>query len=120
MPDPIRHPEKDWIPASAGMTVQGQLMRMLMKIGSPRSILIAFILFGLFPVISTADAETDRITPLQLKDRLDLSDVIILDVRVEEDWQGSESKIKGALRADPSKFDDWARKYAKDATLVLY
>jgi rhodanese-related sulfurtransferase len=91
-----------------------------MKIGSLTRILAGLILFGFCPSVSTADAEPGRITPLQLKDRLDSPDTVVLDVRVEEDWQGSESKIKGALRADPSKFDDWAGKYAKDDTLVLY
>ena len=65
-------------------------------------------------------AEVSRITKEELKSRFDDLDVVIVDVRTGKDWKGSELKIKGALREDPSSFSSWANKYPKDKTLVLY
>ena len=65
-------------------------------------------------------AEVPRMTKEALKTNLDDPDVVIVDVRVEKDWKGSEFKIKGAVRENPSAFSSWADKYPKDKTLVLY
>lgn len=48
------------------------------------------------------------------------SDVVVLDVRSGRDWSSSEFKIKGAVRANPSEFSNWAMKYPPDTKLVLY
>lgn len=48
-------------------------------------------------------------------------DVIILDVRLSNDWDRSEWKIRGAIREDPEEnLKTWAEKYPKDKTLVFY
>jgi rhodanese-related sulfurtransferase len=64
--------------------------------------------------------EAKRMTKEELKAMLDSSDLVVLDVRTERDWAGSEQKIKGALREDPGKIDDWAAKFDKGETIVLY
>lgn len=56
----------------------------------------------------------------ELKPHLGSSEVIILDVRAGRDWSASEYKIKGAVREDPSNFEDWSSTYPKDKKLVLY
>jgi predicted sulfurtransferase len=71
-------------------------------------------------VQSAVAAEVPRMTKEELKSRLDDPDVVIVDVRVGKDWKGSEFKIKGAVREDPTEFSTWAEKYPKDKTLVLY
>ena len=65
-------------------------------------------------------AEVPRMTKEELKSKLDNPDVVIVDVRVGKDWKGSEFKIKGAVRENPSELSSWAEKYPKDKTLVLY
>ncbi|UCF85519.1 MAG: hypothetical protein JSV50_07765 [Desulfobacteraceae bacterium] len=69
---------------------------------------------------SAIAAEVPRMTKEELKSRLDDPDVVIVDVRIGKDWKGSEFKIKGAVREDPTDFSTWAEKYPKDKTLVLY
>ena len=65
-------------------------------------------------------AEVPRMTKEELKAKLDNPDVVIVDVRAGKDWEGSEFKIKGAVRENPAEFSSWAEKYPKDKTLVLY
>jgi rhodanese-related sulfurtransferase len=71
-------------------------------------------------VQSAIAAEVPRMTKEELKSRLDDPDVVIVDVRIGKDWKGSEFKIKGAVREDPTDFSSWADKYPKGKTLVLY
>ena len=61
-----------------------------------------------------------RISKEQLKEMLDASDLVILDVRNSEDWQKSEFIIKGAIRKRPELFDSWAKEFPRGKTLVLY
>lgn len=64
--------------------------------------------------------EAQRMSVEDLKALLNNPDVIVLDVRAPGDWEGSDSKIQGAIRETWDNFDDWADKYTKDKTLVLY
>ena len=64
--------------------------------------------------------EAKRMTKEELKAMLDNTDLVLLDVRTGKDWTGSEKKIQGALREDPGKLDEWAGKYDKGKTIVLY
>ena len=65
--------------------------------------------------------EIPRMTNEQLRSLLGNPDVIIMDVRIEDHWKASQSKIKGAIREDPEKdINTWADKYPKDKTLVFY
>jgi rhodanese-related sulfurtransferase len=67
------------------------------------------------------DAKIPRVTKEELKLMLDRPDVIIVDVRVEEEWKKSEWKIKGAVREDPEKdIQSWVGRYPKGKTLVFY
>jgi len=81
-------------------------------------ILTLFVLsMGLSP---SAAANVSIMTKEELKAQLDNSDVIILDARTGGDWKSSEFKIKGAIRANPNKFGEWAEVYPKNKTLILY
>jgi rhodanese-related sulfurtransferase len=64
--------------------------------------------------------EAKRMTKEELKAMLDSPDLVVVDVRTGRDWTGSEKKIKGALREDPGKLDEWAGKYDKGKTIVFY
>jgi 3-mercaptopyruvate sulfurtransferase SseA len=83
------------------------------------SALAIFFMAGiLIPFAKSADVP--RMTKEELKAMLGNPDLVIIDVRREADWTGSDSKIKGAVREDPGAIKGWATKYPKDKTLVLY
>ena len=61
-----------------------------------------------------------RIGLEELKAMLGSPDLIVVDVRAARDWETGDSKIKGSVREDPNRIDQWASKYAKDKTIVFY
>ncbi len=81
---------------------------------------IAALTLCLFLVcVSVASAAVTMMTREELKDLQD-SKPIILDVRPTMSWVLSGSKIKGAVREDPSKVESWEPKYPKDCQIILY
>ena len=64
--------------------------------------------------------EAPRITKEELRSLLGSPDVVVLDVRVGDEWKKSNEKIQGAVREEPEKFNQWAAKYPKEKTLVFY
>lgn len=60
-----------------------------------------------------------RMSVEELNKRLGDDRLVVLDMRTGSQWRRSPVKIRGAVREDPEKID-WADKYAKDLTLVLY
>jgi rhodanese-related sulfurtransferase len=69
---------------------------------------------------SSGFADIERVSAKQLQGMLGRSDVIVVDVRSNSDWNKSESKIKGAVREDLSGISSWIDKYPKGKTLVFY
>jgi len=61
-----------------------------------------------------------RITKDQLMDKLGDPEVIIIDVRPEQQWNSAKLKIVGAIHEDPAAIESWAGNYPKDKTIVLY
>jgi hypothetical protein len=61
-----------------------------------------------------------RITKEELMDKLADPEVIIIDVRPEQQWRSSKLKILGAIHEDSIDIESWAGKYPKDKTIVLY
>ncbi len=60
-------------------------------------------------------------TKEELRSKLGQPDLIIIDVRLEDQWEKSPVKIQGAVREDPEKsIKSWADKFPKDKTLVFY
>jgi 3-mercaptopyruvate sulfurtransferase SseA len=78
-----------------------------------------FVLIGCFQNM-TLDKSVPRITKEELKSILGNPEVIVVDVRLSDEWKKSEWKIKGAVREDPEKFKSWADHYPRDETLVFY
>ena len=64
--------------------------------------------------------DVPRITMEEVKAMLDKPDVIILDVRPDEQWKQSSRKLPGAVHEDPEDVKSWADKYPKEKTLILY
>ncbi len=84
-------------------------------------LLMVFLFMGCAgkQTMSTQD-QAPRITKEEVKARLGAPDLIVIDVRQGGDWSASDMKIAGAVREDPKAFSQWADKYPKDKTLVLY
>lgn len=87
-----------------------------------RFLIAASLIFFMVGVITpfARSAEAPRITMEKLKEMIGNPDLVIIDVRTESDWKGTDLKITGAVREDPSNSKSWAQKYPKDKALVLY
>lgn len=68
----------------------------------------------------SSDTGAPRITREEVKTLLGQSDVVILDVRLEEEWKKSEWKIRGAGHENPEAVKDWHSKYPKEKTIIFY
>ena len=89
--------------------------------GLKRTLLIYFLFIGVTAFLSTqAFGQVIPITINQLLESLDNAQFLILDVRAPENWQASDSKIKGAVRKNPDAFDSWANDLPQNKSLVLY
>jgi hypothetical protein len=90
-----------------------------------RLLLVLVALLMILPVswpakVGAATDDIPRMTREELVPLLGSADVIVIDVRANPDWLGSDVKIKGAVREDPAKLATWIEKYPKDKTLVFY
>ena len=61
-----------------------------------------------------------RMTKEQLKPRLGSEDLVVIDIRLDEQWRFSNRKIPGAVHENPAVPSTWMDKYPKDKTLVFY
>ncbi len=77
------------------------------------------ILMGLLSSVAFSK-EPPRISKEELKTMLGDPNVIILDVRIEDEWKASEKKIQGARWKNIEKIGSWLKQYPKDKTLVFY
>jgi len=81
--------------------------------------LVLTIATAAVPPPSLAGDGASRISANVVKALLGNAEVVILDVRRGSDYEGSDSKIKGAVR-ESEKDISWSGKYPKDKILVLY
>jgi len=61
-----------------------------------------------------------RLSPEELRDRLDQPGLYIIDLRHITQWAASDRKIAGAVWENRDSVAEWAGKYPREATLVLY
>ena len=81
---------------------------------------LIFVLVGCLPRWTTG-LKAPKVTKEELKSMLGNTDVVVIDVRLAEEWKKSQSKIIGAVREDPEKeIKTWVDKYPKEKTLVFY
>jgi predicted sulfurtransferase len=90
-----------------------------------RTISAVFILSVAFTLVAACSlnalsGSAPRITTEELKSMLGDPKLVIVDVRRDKDWNSGEYKIKGAVRADPTKVESWASNFGKDKTFVIY
>ena len=88
------------------------------------SIVIMSVMLAAVGSVATAEAASPKDVPKMTKEQVTSMmgnpEFIIIDVRQPKDWDASDSKIKGAVREDPSKVSAWADKYPKDKKLLFY
>ena len=77
------------------------------------AMVMAASLMLVFAWACTAASEAPRVDKETLKSWLSDPQVVILDVRAASDWQGSDKKIKGAVRQDPKEIKTWAASLPK-------
>ena len=82
------------------------------------TVLVLFL--GFIFILPAWANDVPRVTKEELKEQMDEPNLVIIDVRAESDWKGSNVKIKGAVREDPKKVESWMNKYSKEKILVFY
>jgi rhodanese-related sulfurtransferase len=83
------------------------------------AVIMGFFAWGCYQF--AAKDTTPKMTKEELRPLVGDPNVVIIDVRLDDEWKKSESKIKGAVREDPEKtIKDWADKYPREKTLVFY
>jgi hypothetical protein len=86
-------------------------------------ILFFLVLFIFSAVHARGMEEADdiaMITKEEVQKIIGQSDVTLIDVRYEKNWEKSDMKIAGAVREHPNEIGSWVGEYAKDHKLVLY
>ena len=86
---------------------------------------VTVLIFGITahaakPSTKKSFPDIPRITKEELMEKLADPEVVILDVRPEQQWKSTKLKIVGAIHEDPMDIESWAGKYPKDKTIVLY
>ena len=88
---------------------------------SKRLLLVLSIILGFSALLLAAEPDgVPTILKEELQAMLGTPELITIDVRTAADWASSDSKIKGAVREDPSKVKEWAQNYSPQKTLVFY
>lgn len=85
------------------------------------AILAGFAATGILATV--AEVSSEEIPKMPKRDArvlLERSEIVAIDVRMPNDWEASDSKIREAVREDPQDIGSWAEKYPKDKALVLY
>lgn len=82
------------------------------------TVFLGFILTGAED--PPAERKAPEITKEELKAKLGSEDLIIIDVRLDEQWRFSNRKIPGAVHENPTVLSTWMDKYPKDKTIVFY
>ncbi len=81
---------------------------------------LSLVVVGLFVSWPLGAQDVPRITKEELKGILGQPEVVVIDVRLSQNWQDSDLKIKSAIRGHPDNFSSWFDQFPKDKTLVLY
>ena len=82
------------------------------------AVLVLFL--GFIFTLPVRANDVPRVTKEELKEEMSEPGLVIVDVRSASDWNGSQVKIKGAVREDPKKVESWMKKYSKEKILVFY
>ncbi len=101
-------------------TVKSEGFIMISNLSRSLTMVLVLVVLSLFISWPLAAEEVSRITAEELKGILGHPDVVVIDVRLSQNWQASDVKIKSATRGNPDNFSSWFDQFPKDKTLVLY
>ncbi len=87
---------------------------------SASAVLVGLLLFAATTEKGCSFPQPAMITKEQLKTMLNDPEVVIIDLRINRDWDAADRKIPGAVHEDPDHIADWVGKYPKDKIIVLY
>jgi hypothetical protein len=82
------------------------------------TVFLALVMLG--AAETPTEEKAPRMTKEQLKPLLGSSDLVVIDIRLDEQWRFSNRKIPGAVHENPAIPDSWMNKYGKDKTIVFY
>lgn len=71
-------------------------------------------------LLVNAALKAPRISVQEAAGLLEQNEAVFIDIRREEAWQSSDSKIKTAVRRNYKLAENWVREYPKDTTLIVY
>ncbi len=84
------------------------------------TVLFSLAVVGCLQEVSM-EQKVPRMTVQELRAMLGQPDLVVLDVRIKDEWEKSDSKIKGAVRENPEvAIRSWAENYPRNKTLVFY
>ena len=84
------------------------------------SVLLAGIAINVDPTDASSSGDIPFISIEELKDKLGVPSMVILDVRIPKHIAASRFKVKGAVWVNPKEIDQWIHLFSKDSTYVLY
>jgi len=71
-------------------------------------------------LLPAREVQVPWMTQEELRGKLTNPEIVVLDVRKKPDWDRGGTKIRGAFHEDYERVKEWAGKYPRDKTLVLY
>ena len=82
---------------------------------------IVFLNHLTVPTVFSAEDNVPRITVQELKAKMDRGEnILIIDARTGNEYEGSRIKIKGAVRISIVKIEEMAAKLPRDKEIVTY
>jgi len=91
-----------------------------MKGMRPFALFLPLLLLAVFVLSAQAAGDPPRISAEELKGLLGSQGLVVLDVRLAQDWKKSDRQIPGSIRENPHHVKKWMDKYPKDKKIVLY
>jgi hypothetical protein len=81
---------------------------------------LPLLLLAVCVLPAQASEDPPRISAEELRDLLGSPGLVVLDVRLTQDWKKSDKQIPGAIRENPHRVKRWIDKYPKNKKIVLY
>jgi uncharacterized iron-regulated protein len=84
------------------------------------AILIFVLSCALEKTVVVENEDVPLVSKEELKSKLESPDVVIVDVRTEEQWKHSNLMIPGAIHEDPKTVEARIEMYARNKTYIFY
>jgi len=95
-------------------------MRNLRVFGICLSLALIFLLVDQTLSQPVPYEDIPRVTKEEFKPLLGKPGVVVLDVRLEKQWESSDTKIPGASHLKEEDVESWAKTQDRSKTYVLY